>query len=168
MASPSQSFKSQMSQHQEDLLPFPTQNNHTYTNIHTHILSILFLSPKTTLFILTNTVQFSYAYLFSGLCLSLNTGSSASEEQVQFSPTLCDPMDFSMPGFAVHHQLLELAQTHVHRVGDAIQPSPPLSSPSLPVFNLSQHQDLFICLLAVCMFSSDKCLFRSPAHFSTG
>jgi len=52
-------------------------------------------------------------------------------------------MDCSMPGFPVHHQLLELAQTHVHRVGDAIQPSYSLSSPSPPTFNLSQHQGLF-------------------------
>ena len=51
--------------------------------------------------------------------------------------TLCDPMDCSMPGFPVHHQLPELAQTHVHRVSDAIQPSHPLSSPSPPAFNLS-------------------------------
>ena len=57
--------------------------------------------------------------------------------------TLCDPMDCSTPGFPVSHQLPELAQTHVHRVGDAIQPSHPLSSPSPPALNLSQHQDLF-------------------------
>ena len=57
--------------------------------------------------------------------------------------TLCDPMDCSMPGFLVHHQLLELAQTHVHRVGDAIQPFHPLSSPSPTAFSLSQHQGLF-------------------------
>ena len=57
--------------------------------------------------------------------------------------TLCNPMDCNMPGFPVHHQLLKLAQTHVHRVGDAIQPShPPLSAAS-PAFNLSQHQSLF-------------------------
>ena len=56
---------------------------------------------------------------------------------------LCDPMDCSTPGFPVHHQLPELAQTHVLRVGDAIKPSHPLSSPSPPVFNLSQHQGLF-------------------------
>ena len=60
----------------------------------------------------------------------------------QLCPTLCDPMDCSTPGFLVHHQLLEPTQTHVHRVGDAIQPSHPLSSPS-PTFNLSQHQGLF-------------------------
>ena len=70
------------------------------------------------------------------------------ESVAQFSPvaqlclTLCDPMDCSMPGFPVPHQLLELAQTHVHQVSDAIQPSHPLSSPS-PASNLSQHQGLF-------------------------
>ena len=57
--------------------------------------------------------------------------------------TLCEPTDCSMPGFPTHHQLPELAQTHVHRVGDAIQPSHLLSSPSPPAFNLSQHQGLF-------------------------
>ena len=57
--------------------------------------------------------------------------------------TLCNPMDCSTPGFPVHHQLPELIQTHVHRVGDAIQPSHPLSSLSLPAFNLSHHQGLF-------------------------
>ena len=60
----------------------------------------------------------------------------------QSCPTLCDPMDCSMPGLPVHHQLLEFTQTHVHRVSDAIQPSHPLSSPS-PAFNLFQHQGLF-------------------------
>ena len=57
----------------------------------------------------------------------------------QSCPTLCNPMDRSTPGFPVHHQLPEPTQTHVHHVGDAIQPSHPLSSPS-PAFNLSQHQ----------------------------
>ena len=61
---------------------------------------------------------------------------------VQPCPTLCNPMDYSTPGFPVLHHLPELAQTHVHRVGDAIQPSHPLSFPS-PAFNLSQHQGLF-------------------------
>ena len=56
---------------------------------------------------------------------------------------LCDPMDCSTPGFPVHHQLLELPQTHVHWVSNAIQPYSPLSSPSPPTFNLTQHQDLF-------------------------
>ena len=55
----------------------------------------------------------------------------------QLYPTFCDPMDCSTPGFPVHHELLEFAQIHVHQVGDAIQPSHPLSSPSPPDFNLS-------------------------------
>ena len=57
--------------------------------------------------------------------------------------TLCDPMDCSTPGFPVHHQLPKLTQTHVHRVDVAIQPSHPLSLPSSPALNLSQHQGLF-------------------------
>ena len=61
----------------------------------------------------------------------------------QSCPALCDPVNCSMPGFPVQHQLPELAQTHVHRVGDAIQPSCPLSSPSPSAFILSQHQGLF-------------------------
>ena len=61
----------------------------------------------------------------------------------QLCPTLGDPMDCSMPGFPVLHYLPELAQTHVHWVDDAIKPSHPLSSPSPPAFNLSQHQGLF-------------------------
>ena len=65
---------------------------------------------------------------------------------VQFSsvaqscPTFCDPMNHSTPGLPVHHQLPEFKQTHVHQVSDAIQPSHPLSSPSPPALNLSQHQ----------------------------
>ena len=61
----------------------------------------------------------------------------------QLCLTLCETMDCSTPGLSVHHQLPELTQTHVHWVGDAIQPSHPLSSPSPPAFNLSQHQGLF-------------------------
>ena len=69
--------------------------------------------------------------------------------QVQFSlvtqsyPTLWDPMNCSMPGLPVHHQLPEFTQTHVDQVSDAIEPSPPLSSPSPPAPNPSQHQSLF-------------------------
>ena len=61
----------------------------------------------------------------------------------QSRPTLCDPIDWSTPGFPVHHHLPELDQTHVHWVGDAVQPSQPLSSASPPAFNLSHHQGLF-------------------------
>ena len=74
---------------------------------------------------------------------------STTRYSVQFSlvtqscPTLCDPMDCSTPGLPVHHQLPEPTQTHVHRVGDAIQPCHPLSSPSPLAFNISRHQGLF-------------------------
>ena len=61
----------------------------------------------------------------------------------QSCPTLCDPMNHSTPGLPVHHQLPDLTQTHVRRVGDAIQPSHPLSSPSPPAPNPSQHQGPF-------------------------
>ena len=70
-------------------------------------------------------------------------GSVQFSSVAQLHPTLCDPMDCSTPDFPVHHQLQELAQIHVHWVGDAIQPSYPLSSPSPSAFNLSQHQGLF-------------------------
>ena len=77
------------------------------------------------------------------------SGASSCKLLHQFSsvtqscPILCDPMDCSTPGLPVHHQLPEFTQTHVHWVGDAIQPSHPLSSPAPPAFNLSQHQGLF-------------------------
>ena len=61
----------------------------------------------------------------------------------QSCPTLCDPMIRSTPGLPVHHQLPEFTQTHIHRVSDAIQPSHPLSSPSSPAPNPSQHQSFF-------------------------
>ena len=86
------------------------------------------------------------------ICLQtlwLPVTSQASLTSVQFSSvaqlcfTLCDPMNHSIPGLPVHHQLPESTQTHVHWVGDAIQPSHHLSSPSPPALNLSQHQGLF-------------------------
>ena len=75
---------------------------------------------------------------------------------VQFSsvaqscPTLCDPMNHSTPSLPVHHQLLELTETHVHWVGDAIQPSHPLSSPSPPALNPSQHRSFPMSQLFAC------------------
>ena len=71
--------------------------------------------------------------------------------------TLCDPMDYSTPGFPVQNQLLELAQTHIHQVGDDIEPFHLLSSPSLPSFRLSQHQ----------VFSNESALrLRWPNYWS--
>ena len=73
-----------------------------------------------------------------------NTGVGQSVSSVtQSCPTLCDPMNHSTPGLPVHHQLPEFTQTHVHRVGNVIQPSHSLSSPSPPAPNPSQHQGLF-------------------------
>ena len=73
------------------------------------------------------------------LCQRITQFSSVT----QSCPTFCNPMDCSTPGLPVHHQLPEFTQTHVHWVGDAIQPSHPLLSPSPPALNLSQHQGLF-------------------------
>ena len=70
-------------------------------------------------------------------------GSVQFSSIAQLCPTLWDPMKCSMPGLPVHQQFPESTQTHVHRVDDAIQPSYPLLSPSPPILNLSQHQNLF-------------------------
>ena len=78
---------------------------------------------------------------------------------VQSFPTLCYLMDCSTPGLPVHHRIPELTQTHVHRVGDAIQPSHPLPSPSPPAFSLSQHQGLFKWVSS---------LLRWPKYWSFG
>ena len=74
--------------------------------------------------------------------VALISHTSKFSSVAQSCPTLCHPMDCSMPGLPVHHQLLEFTQTHVHWVGDAIQSSYPLWSPSLPALNLSQHRFL--------------------------
>ena len=89
-------------------------------------------------------VQLSHPYMTTRKIIALTRWTFVSN--IQFSSvtlTLCKPMDCSMPGFPVHHQLLELPQTHALPIGDAIQPSHPLPSPSLPALNLSQHQGLF-------------------------
>ena len=75
--------------------------------------------------------------------LEISTPSPKFSSVTQSCLSDCNPMDCSMPGFPVHHQLPELAQTHGHQVSDAIKPSHPLSSPSPPAFNPSQHQGLF-------------------------
>ena len=102
-------------------------------------LTLLALSPK----------QRSYRAFrqcitpdFSGQCWLL-IRSDQIRSVTQLCPTLCDPMNCSTPGLPVHHQRPEFTQTHVHRVSDAIQPSHPLSSPSPPAPNPSQHHSLF-------------------------
>ena len=90
---------------------------------------------------------FKTSYSWSHTVCSLFRLASFTSVQIssvaQSCPTLYDAMNHSMPGLLVHHQLPEFTQTHVHRVGDAIQPSHPLSSPSPPAPNPSQHQGLF-------------------------
>ena len=87
--------------------------------------------------------------LAGGLFTTESPGASPRSFHTQFSsvaqlcPTLCDSMKRSTPGLPIHHQLLEFTQTHVHRVGDAIQPFHLLSFPSPPAPNPSQHQGLF-------------------------
>ena len=81
--------------------------------------------------------------LFSQWCLESWISSVQFSSVAQSCPTLCDPMNCSTPGLPVHHKLPEFTQTHVHRVGDAIQPSHPLSSPSPPAPYPSQHHGLF-------------------------
>ena len=89
----------------------------------------------------------SRCYLFFSFCLTalcvIISRSIQIRSVAQSCPTLCDPMNRRTPGLPVHHQLLEFTETHVHRVSDAIQPSHPLSSPSPPAPNPSQHQSLF-------------------------
>ena len=92
---------------------------------------------------------FSNVFIIFTTVLVIFSQLSFLHTSVQFSsvaqlcPTLCNPMNCSTPGLPVHHQLPESTQTHVHRVGDAIQPSHPLLSPSPLTPNPSQHQGLF-------------------------
>ena len=115
-----------------------------------------------------------YIYIYIYIYLSVHS--------VQFSlvaqscPTLCNPMNQSTPGLPVHHQLLEFTQTHVHRVGDAIQPSHPLSSPFPPVPNPSQHIYIYLhefifysficmCVLMIFAFSLYKKQYNMNCNF---
>ena len=125
--------------------PVQDQDYHTFSQSSFPMIP-MHLTPETALFL----------YSWSHMCLSPLAAErriwdllSHLLASVQFNsathscPTLCDPMDCSMPGLLVHPQLLELAQIYVHQVRDAIQPSHPLLSPSPPAFNLSQNQGLF-------------------------
>ena len=90
-----------------------------------------------------NIILFLEILFGSFSALSLFISSVQFSSVAQSCLTLCDPMNRSTPGLPVHHQLPKATRTHVHRVGDAIQPSPPLSSPSPPALTLSRHQGLF-------------------------
>ena len=125
----------------------------SHLTCNTFLVSIVFPSLLPDLFMLEwpmdeSLVSFSFLYFHSiPFILSLTTLNfyllyHNSVQCSQSCLTICDPMDCSTLGFPVHHQLMELAQTHVHWFSDAIQPSHPLLSPSPPAFNLSQHQGL--------------------------
>ena len=87
--------------------------------------------------------MYIYIYIYIYTYIHTHTHTSVFSSVAQSCPTLCDPMNYSTPGLPVHHQLPEFTQIHVHQVGDAIQPSHPLSFPSPPAPNPSQHQGLF-------------------------
>ena len=92
--------------------------------------------------------------------------SSQFSSVAQSCLTLCDPMDCSTPGFPVHHQLPELAQTHVHWASDAIQPPHPLSSPSPPALNLYQHQGQSSIWVQILVFLSKRCREHWANYFN--
>ena len=113
---------------------YPTYSDHVTLWAHAFNCGLLLGSPF---------------WVNSMLCLLMLFPSQSCSSDIQFSSviqsclTFCYPMDYSMPGFSFLHQFPEIAQTHVHQIGDAIQPSHSLSSPSPPAFGLSQHQDPF-------------------------
>ena len=120
--------------------------------VHTHIYTHMYTSNLHNFIVynytyITYIVYYIYIYIY--IYLRLLKITLVPYLMAQFSSvtqlclTLCDPMHCSMPDLPVHHQLPAFTQIHVHRVGDAIQPFHPLSSPSPPTFNLSQHQGLF-------------------------
>ena len=109
-------------------------------------------SPTDVTMVLWTSTHYNWDYLLNANIPFKTIGSERAKSfytSVQFSSvaqlwlSLCDPRNCSMPGFPLHHHLLEFTQTHVYWVSDATQPSHPLLSPSLPTFNLSQHQGLF-------------------------
>jgi len=115
---------------------------HTMTWVNTNFSALLLDVSKTGKYLVHSWPSMDNFFFFffwqRGFCTTVQFSSVT-----QSCLTLCDPMGCSMPVLPVHHQLPELTQTHVHWVGDAIQPSHPLLSPSPPALNLSQHQGLF-------------------------
>ena len=103
--------------------------------------SLIFLKGKTyfiNIISIILSLSTTYVFIYAALCQFSSVSSVARS-----CLTLCDPVNRSTPGLPVHHHLPEFTQTHIHRVSDAIEPSHPLSSPSPPDPNPSQHQSLF-------------------------
>ena len=129
------------------LIEKTTVQNNRYTILHidthtvyTHTESYTSLEYSVFKYVLYHPLIYIYIHT---LWVILIFSSFQFSSVAQSCPTLCYPMNCSMPGLPVHHQLPESTQTHVRWVSDAIQPSHPLSSPSPPALNLSQHQGLF-------------------------
>ena len=135
-------------QHKCFLLPFYTlyKSMHTHTHTRSHSCTLICIHTHTFTYshALIHTcvhTQLIQIYMYTSTCTLFSSVQFISG--AQSCPTLCDPMNCSTSGLPVHHQPPEFTQTHVHRVGDAIQPSHPLSSPYPPAPNPSQHQSLF-------------------------
>ena len=124
-------------------LPFPSPM-HESEKVKAKSLSCvqLLATPWTAALKAPPTMGFSRQEYWSGVPLP-SPYTIKFSSVTQSCPILCDPMNRSTPGLPVHHQLPEFTQTHIHRVSDTIQPSHPLSSPSPPATNPSQHQSLF-------------------------
>ena len=116
------------------LPPFVPSHYHTFSSYSTKI-KLAEWKPS------TQHLMFNYVCYLKQFDIS--TSSVQFSSVAQSCPALCDPMNCSTPGLLVHHQLPEFTQIHVHWVGNAIQPSHPLSSPSPPALNLTQHQGVF-------------------------
>ena len=125
-------------------------NSYHLVCVHAQLCLTLHKAHQASLFIEFSRQEYWHGFLFPTPGELAEPGiepwslaSPAFSSVAQSCPTLCDPMNRSTPGLPVHHQLLEFTHTYIHWVGDAIQPSHPLSSPSPPSFNLSQQQGLF-------------------------
>ena len=114
----------------------PELTSHSRMSGSRWVITPLWFSGSWRHFLYSSSVYACHLFLLSSASVQVSS-------DAQSCPTLCDPMNHSTPGLPVHHQLPEFIQTHVYWVGDAIQPSHPLSSPSPPSPNPSQHQSLF-------------------------
>ena len=119
--------------------PYPSQN---FAIPLSHVAVLFFYYAMTFYYVLYNLSLLMRQFWKRGY-LNGKFSSVQSSSVAQSCPTLCNPMNHSMPGFPVHHQIPESTQTHAHYISDAIQPSHPLSSPPPLALNLSQHQGLF-------------------------
>ena len=124
---------------------FGAQENKIYHCLHVFPFCLPWSDGTRGMIFIFLMLSFKPAFSFSSFILSRSSLVSLQFSSVQSLSRvqLYDPMDCSMLGLPVHHQLLELTQTYVHWVDDAIQPSHSLSAPSPPTFNLPQHQGLF-------------------------